>query len=142
MLLQLLVGGAASLANIAIHSVWTVYLDHTVERYWLRRNHVRFLSNRVVLMMVTVAILMTGHVAEVLVWAATYEVVNATPAGANHVYLAFVNYTTLGYGDVLPVARWQLLGPLTALNGILLIGWSTAIIFEIVRTSHSEVRQR
>jgi hypothetical protein len=44
-----------------------------------------------------------------------------------------VNYTTLGYGDVTPVARWRLLGPITAMNGVLLFGWSTAVIFEVLR---------
>jgi hypothetical protein len=63
-------------------------------------------------------------------------VVGASPAGANHIYLAFVNYTTLGYGDIVPVTDWQLLGPITAMNGILLIGWSTAVIFDVVRTTN------
>jgi hypothetical protein len=135
MLVQLLVAGAASLANIAIHSLWTVFLDHAVRRFWARRRHPHFLRDRVVLMMASVAILMVAHVAEVLVWAATYATVGSTPAGASHVYLAFVNYTTLGYGDIVPLTRWQLLGPLTALNGILLIGWSTAVMFDIVRTT-------
>ena len=53
--------------------------------------------------------------------------------GADLVYFAFVNYATLGYGDVLPVERWRLLGPLTAMNGMLLYGWSTAVIFEVLR---------
>ena len=44
-----------------------------------------------------------------------------------------MNYTTLGYGDVVPVARWRLLGPITAMNGVLLFGWSTAVIFEVLR---------
>ena len=48
-------------------------------------------------------------------------------------YFAFVNYTTLGYGDVVPVERWRLLGPMTAMNGVLLFGWSTAVIFEVLR---------
>ena len=42
-----------------------------------------------------------------------------------------MNYTTLGYGDVTPVERWRLLGPMTAMNGVLLFGWSTAVIFEV-----------
>jgi hypothetical protein len=54
-------------------------------------------------------------------------------AGADPVYFAFVNYTTLGYGDVTPVERWRLLGPITAMNGVLLFGWSTAVIFEVLR---------
>ena len=44
-----------------------------------------------------------------------------------------MNYTTLGYGDVTPVVRWHLLGPMTAMNGVLLFGWSTAVIFEVLR---------
>ena len=44
-----------------------------------------------------------------------------------------MNYTTLGYGDVVPVERWQLLGPITAMNGVLLFGWSTAVIFEMLQ---------
>jgi hypothetical protein len=55
------------------------------------------------------------------------------PEGAELVYFAFVNYTTLGYGDIVPVERWRLLGPMTAMNGVLLFGWSTAVIFEVLR---------
>jgi hypothetical protein len=34
---------------------------------------------------------------------------------------------------VTPVERWHLLGPMTAMNGVLLFGWSTAVIFEVLR---------
>jgi hypothetical protein len=132
---QLLVGASASLVNIAIHAVWTVQLDHAVRRFWTKRTHQAFLFDRILLMMGTVAILMAAHTLEVMVWALTYAVVGAVPADASRVYFAFVNYTTLGYGDVLPVADWQLLGPLAAMNGILLFGWSAAAIIEVLRTT-------
>jgi carbon starvation protein CstA len=60
----------------------------------------------------------------------TYRVVHPAPPAANLLYIALVNYTTLG--DVLPVARWSLLGPITAMTGILLFGWSTVVIFEVL----------
>jgi hypothetical protein len=82
---------------------------------------------------VTVPVLMAAHFSEVLVWSLAYVIIGAAPAGADPVYFAFVNYTTLGYGDVTPVARWRLLGPITAMNGVLLFGWSTAVIFEVLR---------
>ena len=135
MIAQLLIGAAASLVNIAIHAVWTVHLDHAVHRFWTRRTHQHFLWNRIALMVGAVAVLMAAHALEVLVWSATYAAVGAAPAGASRGYLAFVNYTTLGYGDVVPVTEWQLLGPLTAMNGILLFGWSTAAIIEVLRTT-------
>jgi hypothetical protein len=53
-------------------------------------------------------------------------------------YFAFVNYATLGYGDIVPVERWQLLGPMTAMNGVLLFGWSTAVMFEVLRRAMQE----
>ena len=68
-----------------------------------------------------------------MIWAGTYALVDAAPPGTDLVYFAFSNYTTLGYGNVLPEPHRRLLGPMTALNGILLIGWSTALVFAIIR---------
>jgi hypothetical protein len=61
--------------------------------------------------------------------------VGAAPPGTDFIYFAFVNYTTLGYGDVTPIKRWNLLGPMTAMNGVLLFGWSTAVIFSVLRST-------
>jgi ion channel len=83
--------------------------------------------------MATVSVLMAAHICEVVVWSLVYAMTDAAPAGTDLLYFAFVNYTTLGYGDVTPVERWQLLGPMTAMNGVLLFGWSTAVIFEVLR---------
>ena len=49
------------------------------------------------------------------------------------VYYSFVTLTTMGYGDITPVAGWRLTGPMTAMNGILMFGWSTAVLFEVLR---------
>jgi hypothetical protein len=88
-----------------------------------------------------------GHFSEVVLWAYTYYWVGATPPNTDLVYFAFGNYTALGYGDVVPAPNWHLLGPMTALNGVMLVGWSTALngvmlvgwstalIFEILRRS-------
>jgi ion channel len=43
-------------------------------------------------------------------------------------YHSAVNYTTLGYGDIVMLSRWQLLGPQEAVSGTLAFGWSTAAI--------------
>ena len=83
-------------------------------------------------MIATVAVLMAAHMCEVAIWSLAYAFVGATPEGADRLYFAFVNFTTLGYGDIVPVPRWRLLGPMTAMNGVLLFGWSTAVIFEVM----------
>ncbi len=132
MLRQFLVGAAASVCNIAIHAlVMTAVVQ--AARYASASGTSRPSLRLITVMIATVSILMAGHVCEVLVWSLTYALVDAAPAGADLVYFAFVNYTTLGYGDVIPVERWRLLGPMTAMNGVLLFGWSAAVIFEVLR---------
>jgi Ion channel len=79
------------------------------------------------------AIVMAAHIAEVVAWSIAYAIVGVAPPGTDLIYFAFVNYTTLGYGDVTPLQRWSLLGPMTAMNGVLLFGWSTAVIFAVLQ---------
>jgi hypothetical protein len=44
-----------------------------------------------------------------------------------------VNYTTLGYGDVIMSPSWRLLGPLEGADGALMFGVSTAMIFSVTQ---------
>ena len=91
-------------------------------------------------MIATAAVLKVAHALEVLVWAWTYDIVGAAAVPDSELlYFAFVNYTTLGYGDITPVQAWKLLGPLTAMNGVLLFGWSAAILFEVLRKTLDHV---
>jgi len=140
MLRQLLVGSGVSICNIVIHALVMTALVRVLQTVSARqtsRPAVRLIS----VMVATVSVLMAAHVSEVLVWSLAYAIFDAAPQGADRVYFAFVNYTTLGYGDVTPVARWRLLGPMTAMNGVLLFGWSTAVIFQVLRrTMLSDVR--
>ena len=132
MLDQLLVGGAVAACNIAIHALVMTLVVRVAQTTGQKRTTQPSLRLASV-MIVTVLVLMAAHMSEVMVWALAYSLVDAVPVGANLVYFALVNYTTLGYGDVVPVPKWQLLGPMTAMNGILLFGWSTAVIFEVMR---------
>lgn len=132
MLRQFLVGGGVSALNIAIHAlVMTTVVRVAQIRGTRGKSHSAILLMAV--MIPTVLILMITHTFEVLVWSLAYSLTDVAAAGVDLVYFAFVNYTTLGYGDVLPVEHWRLLGPITAMNGVLLFGWSTALIFEVLR---------
>lgn len=138
MLLQFVVGAAASICNIAIHAlVMLVVVRVAQAAAGTSRSASSLLL--VTIMIATVSVLMMAHGLEVLVWALTYGMVGAAPPGSDVVYFAFVNYTTLGYGDVVPVERWRLLGPTTAMCGVLMFGWSTAVIFEVLRQALSAV---
>ncbi|XIA67757.1 potassium channel family protein [Bradyrhizobium sp. TZ2] len=134
MLRQFLIGAAASGCNIAIHALVMVVVIRVARR--ADELATAFQTLRLIAIMIAaVTVLMIAHLAEVLVWSLTYAAVGVAPEGTDLMYFAFVNYTTLGYGDVTPVKRWHLLGPMTAMNGVLLFGWSTAVIFEVLRTT-------
>ncbi len=132
MLIQFLVAGAVSVCNIAIHALVMMAVVRVAQAMSTKtmRHPSLFLMG---IMIATASVLMAAHASEVMVWALAYKLVEIAPPGTNLVYFAFVNYTTLGYGDVVPVQKWQLLGPVTAMNGVLLFGWSTAVIFEVLR---------
>jgi len=131
MLVQLLVSSAVSALNIVVHAMVTIAAIR-IARAAARRSTSSPPLYLAGVMIATSLVLMAAHTTEVFVWSVAYAIVNAAPDDANLVYFAFVNYTTLGYGDVTPLAKWRLLGPMTAMNGVLMFGWSTALIFEVL----------
>lgn len=134
-MLQFLVGAVVSGVNIMIHALVTVAAI-SVARATMRRRTAWPKSHLMGVMVMTAAVLMLAHTVEVFVWAVAYAIVGAAPAGSDLLYFAFVNYTTLGYGDITPVESWRLTGPMTAMNGILMFGWSTAVLFEVLRKTY------
>jgi hypothetical protein len=132
MLRQFLVSIAVSFCNIAIHAIVmaaVLWVARVADERATSRPSLRLVA----VMIATVSVLMAAHIAEVVVWSLAYRIVGVAPPGTDFIYFAFVNYTTLGYGDVTPIERWHLLGPMTAMNGVLLFGWSTAVIFAVLR---------
>jgi hypothetical protein len=149
MLKQLVAGGFVSFLNFGIHAVMTALIVVATHRLARRTDHLHALLRMIALLAVTMFVLMIAHVLEVTVWAAFYHVA-AFPiqeTGTAHFTggyfeFAFENYTALGYGDVVAGNGWRLIGPITGLNGLLLIGWSVAVIFEVMRLADVYVGRR
>ncbi len=131
MALQFLVGCVVSAINIMVHALVTVGAVGIARSAGARNTEWPRLRLMVV-MVETAAALMVAHTLEVFVWALAYATAGVAPPDSDLLYFAFVNYTTLGYGDITPVQAWRLTGPMTAMNGILLFGWSTAVLFEVL----------
>jgi hypothetical protein len=83
-------------------------------------------------------ILLILHAVQILLWALAYmhllpPTVLDTLEEAT--YFSFVTFTTLGYGDITLTGPWRIMSGIEALNGILLVGWSTAMLFAVVQRS-------
>jgi hypothetical protein len=131
---QISVGVATILATIAVHAGVMTAVSWAVHNTSLATQAARARLRLMLVMMATVSVLMLAHLVEIAIWGAVYAALDVVPNEIDAYYFAFVNYTTLGYGDVLPVAYWRLLGPMAAMNGILLFGWSSAVIYDVLRT--------
>jgi Ion channel len=90
--------------------------------------------------------LLTGHLAQMAVWATTFMAAGQFETFAVAFYHSAVNYTSLGYGDLVMSERWRLLGPQEAVSGTLAFGWSTAaivtIVIRLLRHRHSARMRR
>jgi hypothetical protein len=130
---QLLFGGAVSFLNFAIHALVTGVIIEATRHTAKRTDHLHAFARLTALLTVTMIGLMCAHVCEIAVWATFYQAFNVKTDFAGAFEFAFENYTALGYGDTLPPEGKRLMGPIASLNGLLLIGWSVAIIFEVMR---------
>lgn len=74
-----------------------------------------------------------AHLVEIALWAVLLVTCGEFQAFGNAFYHSAVNYTTLGYGDLLLNPSWRLLGPLEAANGALMFGVSTAMVFAVIQ---------
>jgi hypothetical protein len=135
MFLNILVAAGLLLVTCAIHILGMALVMHLLktEGWFLRRllRQVRaYMIGEVVLVMFIASIL------EVLLWAAAYmalgEIKDLEPA----FYFSMVTFTTLGYGDIVLDERWRLLASFEAATGIIMFGWTTAIVLASVQSTY------
>lgn len=76
--------------------------------------------------------LVTMHI---WLWAITYKLLSIPEFKTleDAVYFSTVTFTTLGYGDIVLHDQWRVLSGIEAANGVVLLGWSTAFLFEIMQ---------
>ena len=131
-LLPLVVGTGAMLCTIMIHAmpvqgtIWFVRrerkIGHAERGFWT--------DARIVVPVILLAML--AHLIEIALWAIVFLLCGEFADFGTAYYHSAVNFTTLGYGDVLMSPHWRMLGPLEAGNGMLMFGVSTAQVFAVI----------
>ena len=86
----------------------------------------------VVIVVRTISYSMAAHPVEAGLWAALFVACGEFPDMGTAYYHSAVNYTTLGYGDMVMSPARRLLGPLEAAYGMLMFGVSTAMMFAVI----------
>lgn len=71
----------------------------------------------------------------VSIWAIFYYRMNLVDSMDAAFYSALVNYTTLGFGDLLEGTRTRIFGPMAAASGILMFSWAAAMIIYVLQAN-------
>ena len=133
--LSLLGAGLVAITIVIQAAVTTAWLRFVGRRQILRLcNDSRWISMRV--LSSTGVVLLAMHIFQILVWATTYRWLvpdDELQTFEKAMYFSFVTFTTLGYGDITLSETFRMLSGIQAMNGILLVGWSTAVLFAIVQ---------
>lgn len=134
MLIQFILGAILICVTVLVHAVALDYLIKLLEKnsVFYRRHFYRFW--RVIMITKTVLGVFLANIVEIWIWAVFFLGVQAD--GINDfetaLYFSTSSFTTVGFGDVYLLHDWRLLGSFEAANGMLLFGWSTAFIFDVV----------
>jgi hypothetical protein len=84
----------------------------------------------------TGAFLLILHFIESFIWAIAYYLlpgITEFDTLEKAIYFSLVTFTTLGYGDITISSHFRILSGLEAINGILLLGWSTTMMLTIMQ---------
>jgi hypothetical protein len=84
------------------------------------------------LLVVMVATTLANFV-QIVIWGVLFIGLGEFNTLFDAIYHSAVNFTSLGYGDVVMSARWKLMGPLEAVNGILMLGMTSAALVAIMQ---------
>ena len=86
-----------------------------------------------------VSLLMMLHIVEAVVWAAFLRLAGVLPDFQIAVYFSLTSYATVGYGDVVLPEPWRMFGPIEGSVGILMYGWSTAILVAFITAIYRQL---
>ncbi|MBZ9725864.1 potassium channel family protein [Mesorhizobium sp. CO1-1-11] len=127
MLLNLAIGTLVISLTVVIHTFGLIAVTHAM-RHLVAKFRMHGRRSRVVAMISVVMGLFTVMTTEVWLWAAIFQLVGVLPDFETALYFSTITFSTVGYGDVVPAHEWRVLAALEGVNGLLLIGWSTAYL--------------
>jgi len=131
-LTQIVLGSAMIVATTLIQGGFTVFGIESLRDH-LARHPTKSLVPATLRLAAFVLWLFLAMITEVWTWAMLYLALGAISSLEQAVYFSTVTFTTLGFGDITLDERWRLLSSFEAANGLLMFGWSTALVFAAVK---------
>ncbi|MDJ0512735.1 MAG: potassium channel family protein [Methyloceanibacter sp.] len=137
MLLEIVFGSAMIVLTTLIHGVFTM-IGVEYLRDYIDRHHQPALIWSTLRLAVFILWIFLATIIEVWSWAVLYVFLGAFQSIETAVYFSTVTFTTLGFGDIVLDEEWRLLSSFEAANGLLMFGWSTALVFIGVQWTYED----
>lgn len=135
MVIQLLVSTVMVLVTVVIHGIGLAILGRMLrgEVQVERAHHVPGMSLRTMgFTLALVLALFVLHGLEIWLYAFLYEGLGAVESLETAVYFSTISYAGIGFDDRYIAPAWRLVAAIEGINGLLLLGWSTAFFVTIV----------
>ena len=127
----LLVGVVTTLFTALVHSLIPPTIVAGIRHHFARgRAGVWFWD--ATLVMFFILLTLVAHFVEIALWALSFVLCGEFSNFAAALYFSGNTYTTLGDSTTVLSARWRMLAPIEAANGMLMFGVTTAIIFAVI----------
>ena len=84
-------------------------------------------------LLVAMVAMTLGTFVQISIWGVLFIVLGEFSELYEAIYHSAVNFASLGYGDIVMSKNWKLLGPLEAINGVLMLGMGAAALMVILQ---------
>ena len=136
MLVNIIIGVLVIGLTILIHGYGTIYWIKFIRKKYKKKT-TKSLSKRIVWILIYSAIfLLSLNFIEAIIWGFTYYLlpgITEFESIEKAIYFSLVTFTTLGYGDITINSANRMLAGFEAMNGVLLLGWTTAMMFSLLQ---------
>ncbi|MFZ9945954.1 MAG: potassium channel family protein [Vulcanococcus sp.] len=133
--LQLLICSAmlvvACVVQLGLTTLITEWTHHPGLMHWCAAKA----YHRALAVLIGAKLVVLALLGYILMWALLFTGLGLLPDLETSFYFSGITFTSVGYGDVMLPTCWRLLSVGLAVNGLLMAGWSTALLVYIVQRS-------
>jgi voltage-gated potassium channel len=136
MILNIFIGLVVIGITIIIQGFGSKFWIHHLMNNYTNKPLIGFDRRTVRLLVYTALFLLTLNFIEAIIWGFTYYLlpgITEFETLEKAIYFSLVTFTTLGYGEITISSSSRILSGFEAMNGVLLLGWTTAMMFSVLQ---------
>lgn len=132
MLEPLILGSLIIIFNMGLQCLAVIVMVRYIVRHLPNEEAPPTFASDFKIVSTVLAVLFAGHILQFMIWAELFVFLGEFQDLHTAFYHSTVNFSSLGYGDIVMSEKWRLLGALEACNGILMFGLTTGALLAVM----------